>query len=194
MKICPVCQAQLDDAVNICPRCGTVLPAQQPVQQPAQQPVQQPVQQPTGQPTGQQPVHPPYPPQPPYGMPYRQPYAVPIPDPADHTAEFDPADIRENKLYAILIYLTSFVGIVIGLLAAKDSAFVRFHVRQAVKLMICELLLALITVLLFWTFIVPFAGGICLIILGVVQIICFFRAAAGKAIEPPIVKGIGFLK
>lgn len=182
MKICPVCQAQLDDAVNVCPRCGTVLPAQQPAQQP------------TGQPTGQQPVHPPYPPQPPYGMPYRQPYAVPIPDPADHTAEFDPADIRENKLYAILIYLTSFVGIVIGLLAAKDSAFVRFHVRQAVKLMICELLLALITVLLFWTFIVPFAGGICLIILGVVQIICFFRAAAGKAIEPPIVKGIGFLK
>ena len=71
MKICPVCQAQLDDAVNVCPRCGTVLPAQQPVQQP------------TGQPVGQQPVHPPYPPQPPYGMPYQQPYAVPIPDPAD---------------------------------------------------------------------------------------------------------------
>ena len=187
MKICPVCQAQLDDAVNVCPRCGTVLPAQ-PAQQPAagQQPAQQPV--------GQQPVHPPYPPQPPYGMPYQQPYAVPIPDPADHTAEFDPADIRETKLYAILIYLTSFVGIVIGLLAAKDSAFVKFHVRQAVKLMICELLLTLIVAFLFWTIIVPIAGGICLVILGVVQIICFFRAAAGKAIEPPIVKGIGFLK
>ena len=169
MKICPVCQAQLDDAVNVCPRCGTVLPAQQPAQQP--------VQQPTGQPTGQQPVHPPYPPQPPYGMPYRQPYAVPIPDPADHTAEFDPADIRENKLYAILIYLTSFVGIVIGLLAAKDSAFVKFHVRQAVKLMICELLLTLIVAFLFWTIIVPIAGGICLVILGVV--VMGFNALAG---------------
>ena len=82
----------------------------------------------------------------------------------------------------------------IGLLAAKDSAFVKFHVRQAVKLMICELLLTLIVAFLFWTIIVPLAGGICLVILGVVQIICFFRAAAGKAIEPPIVKGIGFLK
>ena len=45
----------------------------------------------------------------------QQPY-VPV-DSADHTAEFDPADIQENKLFAAICYLTSAFGIIIALLA-----------------------------------------------------------------------------
>ena len=69
----------------------------------------------------------------------QQPY-IPV-DSADHTAEFDPADIAQNKLYAAICYILSMMGIIIALLAAKDSPFVQFHVRQSLKLAICEILL-----------------------------------------------------
>jgi uncharacterized membrane protein len=59
----------------------------------------------------------------------------------DHTSEFSPEDIANNKLYAILMYCVSLMGIIIGLLAAGDSPYVRFHVKQSLKLFICEVLL-----------------------------------------------------
>lgn len=121
-----------------------------------------------------------------------QPY-VPV-DTSDHTTEFDYADIAENKLYAAICYLLSAFGIIIALLAAKDSPFVKFHVRQSLKLTICALLVALISVVLFFTIIVPLAAGVCAVILAVVEIICFFRALSGRAVEAPIVKGLSFLK
>ena len=78
----------------------------------------------------------------------------------DHTSEFSPEDIANNKLYAILMYCVSLMGIIIGLLAAGDSPYVRFHVKQSLKLFICEVLLGLITAALFWTVIVGIVGGI----------------------------------
>ena len=122
----------------------------------------------------------------------QQPY-IPA-DSADHTAEYDPADIQQNKLYAAICYILSALGIIIALLAAKESPFVQFHVRQSLKLMICEILLALIAIVGAITIIVPIAAWVCIIILAVVEIICFFRAIQGRAVEAPIVKGLNFLK
>ncbi len=121
-----------------------------------------------------------------------QPY-VPV-DVSDHTAEFDSADISENKIFAAICYLTSFLGIIVALLAAKDSAFVKFHVRESLKISICLMLLGLIASVLAITIIAPVAAVICIMILLVVSVICFFRTLQGKAIEAPIVKGLGFLK
>ena len=103
-------------------------------------------------------------------------------------------DLAENKLFAILAYVGSLLGIIVALLAAPDSPFVRFHVQQAVKLTICEALLVLAMAVLCWTVIVPVAGGIALCVLFVVEIICIVNVCRGRMTEAPIVKNIGFLK
>lgn len=115
-------------------------------------------------------------------------------DPTDHTAEFDPQDISDNKIVAMAAYILGIAGIIIALLAAPSSAYAAFHSRQALKLEILNVLIAIITLVLCWTVIVPFAGCICIAILLVVRIICFFQVCSGKAKEAPIVSGLRFLK
>ena len=94
----------------------------------------------------------------------------------------------------MLVYLFGAIGIIIAMLSAKDSAYVNFHVRQAIKFMIVEVLISLITALTFWTFIVPILAGIALIVLVVLEIICFFQVCSGKAKEPAIIRSLNFLK
>lgn len=94
----------------------------------------------------------------------------------------------------MLPYLMGTIGIIIALLACRESAYTYFHVRQALKITVCTILVTIITVVLFFTMIVPIAGGICAVILFVVKIICFFQVCFGKAKEAPIVSSFGFLK
>ncbi len=115
-------------------------------------------------------------------------------DPTDHTSEFDAADISENKVFAMLPYLLSVVGVIIALLAKTESRYTAFHVRQSLKIFICQALVGIISAVLAITIIVPLAGAVCEIILLVVQIICFFQVCAGRAKEPAIVNRLGFLK
>lgn len=122
------------------------------------------------------------------------PYGVPFMDPYDHTAEFDAKDISDNKVICMLIYLTGFVGILVALLASNTSKYVSFHVRQALKFLVVNSLVLIITALTFWTVIVPIAAGILTIVLGVCQIICFFDICKGKAKEPYIIRNLTFLK
>ena len=114
--------------------------------------------------------------------------------PTDHTSEFDAADISENKVIAMLPYLMSWIGIVIALLAGASSPYAAFHVRQALKIQVCNALLGIIAAVLAITIIVPIAAAVCILILGVVNIICFFGVCMGKAKEPAIVNKLGFLK
>lgn len=120
-----------------------------------------------------------YPPQPQYAY-----------DIYDHTAEFDPRDISDNKCYAMLIYLLGWVGIVIALLASHDSPYLQFHIRQAIKITVCMSLLVILMIIP----IVNFVAAICIIILLVLKIIAFFQICTGKAKEPAIVRSLGFLK
>lgn len=110
---------------------------------------------------------------------------------ADHTAEFDPRDISDNKVLAMLPYLMGWLGILITLLASGTSPYAGFHVRQALKIDV-------VTALSFFLTIIPFLGwiviGIWMIISFVVKIICFVKVCQGKAVEPPIVSGFKFLK
>ena len=119
---------------------------------------------------------------------------VPVVDPYDHTAEFDAQDISENKVIAMLVYLLGTIGIIIALLAANTSKYVGFHMRQALKFTVVEILTALVTALLCWTIIVPIAAGVFLAVLAVIKIICFFQICQGKAKEPAIIKSLTFLK
>lgn len=166
MKICTNCQNAIDDNAVFCTKCG----ASQAVQQNAV---------PQGTP-----------------VPPQQPYYAPQPvvDPFDHTAEFDAQDISDNKVIAMLVYLMGAVGILIALLASKESRYVSFHLRQALKFLVIETLTGLAVALLAWTFIVPIAGGIFYIVLFVIKVIAFFQICGGKAKEPAIIRNFGFLK
>ena len=104
------------------------------------------------------------------------------------------ASTKKITVYAMLPYLLSLIGVIIALLAAKDSAYVRFHVKQALKILVTTALVGMLTVLLCWTIIAAIAGCVCLIILEVVNFIAFFQVCGNKAKEPPIVKSLSFLK
>ncbi len=119
---------------------------------------------------------------------------VPAFDPNDHTNEFDPKDISDNKVIAMAPYLLGTVGIIIALLAARDSKYAAFHSRQALKLDLVTILLGIVSALLCWTFIVPIAGLVCIVIVFVVRIIGFFNVCSGKAKDLPIIRSMGFLK
>ena len=112
-------------------------------------------------------------------------------DPLDHTAEFDPADISANKVFALIPYLMGLVGVIITLLASSSSPYAGFHVRQALKIQIVTLLSLVLAI-------IPFLGwiaiGVWAIIALVLDLICFFRVCSGKAIEAPIVSSFKFLK
>lgn len=114
--------------------------------------------------------------------------------PYDHTREFDPKDVSDNKVYCMAIYLMSVVGIIIGLLAAQSSPYVAFHVRQALKFAVLDTLLGLISLVLCWTVVVPILAGIAAVVLLVVRIICFVQICQGKAVEPAVIRSFGFLK
>lgn len=106
---------------------------------------------------------------------------------SDHTSLYSADDISRGKIFAIGAYLLGFMGIVIALLAARDSKYAMFHTRESMKIIIANLMLGLITLLLIWTVIVPIAALVCFLILGVVQIICIVRACQGKAKKAPII-------
>ena len=115
-------------------------------------------------------------------------------DPSDHTAEYSAQEISEQKLPSVLAYLLGPIGMIVALLFSPNSDLVRFHVREAMKLLVCELLLTLATSLLFWTVIVGIIGGIALLALAVVEIICVVRVLQGKVTNAPLVDKIAFLK
>ena len=134
--------------------------------------------------------------QPPQQPPYQPPqqYGQPAYNPYDHTAEYDPRDISDNKVFAMLVYLMGTIGIIIALLASHTSPYTMFHVRQGLKLTVVNMLLGIVMLVLIWTVIVPIVCGIAFVVLFVINIICFFQVCSGKAKEPAIVCKLGFLR
>lgn len=118
---------------------------------------------------------------------------------ADITETLDPNDIQNNKVMAILAYLSWLV--LIPLFAAKDSAFARFHVKQGLLLAICEIIVAVV-----FTILNTILGQIFIVwvILAIIQwiinigffvlsIMGIINAAQGKAKELPIVGKVKIL-
>ena len=120
--------------------------------------------------------------------------AAPAFDPFDHTDEFSPADVSDNKCYAVLPYLLGVVGMIVCALLSKESPFIQFHLRQAVKYTVVNTLLGICCLVLCWTIIVPILGCVCFIIIGVLKIITVFQIFSGKSKEPAIIRSLGFLK
>ena len=182
MKNCPNCKASLSDDALFCTNCGTNLAAA-PEPQPQPQPQQQPV-------NNIQPA-----PQPVYQQAPVQPVAAP-PDPYDHTAEFSEEDVHDNKIFALAVYALSFIGIIIALLAksSDNSAYLRFHIKQMLMILIVEVMVGFVTGLLCWTCVVPIAACVAFAFLGIVEIICFINVCRNKSVEPLLIRKLKFLK
>lgn len=110
----------------------------------------------------------------------------------DHTAAFTPEDISENKVLAMVPYLFGWIGIVIALLGAGQSAYASFHVKQALKIQIVAVLVTVVGALipvLGWM-----AAGIYSIVSLVICLISFFGVCKGTAQEPALIRNLKFLK
>lgn len=173
MKTCPSCGNSLEDDVKFCDKCGANVGGEQAA---------------TGEtPVMQQSIPQPQP-MPEYNA---QANSAPNFDPTDHTSEFTAEDISNNKVLALCPYILGWIGVIIALIASKESPYVAFHVRQGLKIAVCQVLLAYINV-------IPFLGwGLCAIgevVLAVVMLIAFFSTCKGNAKEVAIIKNFGFLK
>lgn len=111
-------------------------------------------------------------------------------DPADHTAEFDPRDIADNKLFAVLPYLMFTIGIIAALLV-KESAFCRYHAKNAIRLEIAAILAVIPAIIPVLGWII---SAVLFVVLAIVNIIAIVYVLQGKAKDLPIVGSIGFLK
>ncbi len=126
------------------------------------------------------------------GSQYNYQQYKPIPE-YDHTNKYEAEDISQNKSIAMLCYLLGPLGIIMAALLSQKSEFAMFHVRQATRFLVLDMLCTTISLLLFWTFIVPFLLGLLAVVLFIVKIITVVQIAQGKAVIPFILRSIKFL-
>ncbi len=199
MAFCGTCGQQVNDGVKFCPSCGAPIgaapaPEAQPLQnigQPAQQPVQAPFQQPAQ----------PYQPQPSSatGNGADNKFAQ-FNNTADSTAGFDPQDIEQHKGMSVLAYFGPLV--LIPMLAARDSAFARYHSNQGLLLCIASIiygiaysiLSAVILAISWHLYFVVSLIGLVGFVFAVLAVIGIINAVNGKAKELPVIGKYHLLK
>ncbi|MBR0489853.1 MAG: zinc ribbon domain-containing protein [Prevotella sp.] len=110
---------------------------------------------------------------------------------ADTTSQFDPQDITNNKVMAILAYFG--ILVLIPIFAAKESKYARFHANQGLILFIAGIAIYIVQTIFYsifslrlWWLISTVVGIIGLVIF-VLAIIGIVNAAQGKAKELPLV-------
>lgn len=114
----------------------------------------------------------------------------------DTTGEFDEKDIQDNKVMALLSYVSWLV--LVPIFAAKDSKFARYHANQGIVLAIAEIIVWVALGILSG---IPFIGWLFSIIMWLFNIAVFAYAVLGvinvlngKAKELPYVGKYRILK
>ena len=175
MAFCGKCGTQMNDGVKFCPSCGNPMEAPAPEQQ-AQQ---------TQQNTAQ--------------TDFSAKFAN-LNNTADTTAEFDQADITNNKAMGILAYLGPLVFI--PMFAAKGSKFARFHTNQGLTLFIACVALSIVYSILNWIilaiswrlYFISSIIGLCSLVFLVIAVLGIVNVANGRAKELPVIGKFKFLK
>ena len=119
---------------------------------------------------------------------------------ADTTSQFDPKDIEQNKVMAILAYFG--ILVLVPLIGAPQSKFARFHANQGLLLLIASIafyvvyyiflhiLIAISWKLVFLATLFSLLGLVFLVL----AIIGIVNAANGKAKELPVIGKYRILK
>ena len=108
----------------------------------------------------------------------------------DFTAEYDPEDIKANKIYAILAYIGILVPI--PLFLAGDSKFARFHTNQGFTLFLCSLVCWILGFIKLG--LIKFIAGLlgfCVLVYAIIGIVNVIK---GRAKELPGIGNFTFLK
>ena len=98
--------------------------------------------------------------------------------------QFDPQDIADHKMLAMLGYLS--MGI-LPMVGCRDSAYAMHHVNQALWIFIGSLLCGLVCIIPLLGWIVGAIGSIFLLVCEIIGII---RALKGSGAYLPFVKGL----
>lgn len=106
-----------------------------------------------------------------------------IPDESDHTAIFDPEDIKRTRLLAALCYC-GVLFVIVGLLIEPNSKFIRYHVNQSFVLYVFALFCGLVAIIPFLGWIASVVGAILVIVFTVMGIV---RAVKGEAKDLPLI-------
>ena len=115
---------------------------------------------------------------------------------ADTTSDYDVQDIQNNKVMAILAYLSWLV--LIPLFAARESKFARFHCNQGIVLAVAEIIAVIVLSILDglpligWIF--SIAGSLLGLVCLLFAVLGIINAANGKAKELPIIGKFKILK
>lgn len=126
-------------------------------------------------------------------------------NPADYTAQYDPRDIEDNRVFAALSYLG--LLILIPIFCARRSYFARFHANQGLILLLSSAaysvvrrILTRVLDILFGSFlsIIPGAFSLVTTALGIFFLILLIlgivNAATGRARELPLIGRFRLLK
>ena len=98
--------------------------------------------------------------------------------------EFDPQDVADNRMLAMLGYLTC--GI-LPMLGARNSAYAMHHTNQALWIFIGSLLCGLVCIIPILGWIVAAIGSLFLLVCEIIGIV---RALKGSGAYLPFVKGL----
>ena len=105
--------------------------------------------------------------------------------PVSTDPQFDAQDIADNRMLAMLGYLT--MG-VLPMLGARNSAYAMHHTNQALWIFIGSIVVSVAMGVLAFTVIVPVLGVACFIALFVFEIMGIVRALKGSGKYLPFVK------
>ena len=104
--------------------------------------------------------------------------------PVSTDPQFDPQDIADNRMLAMLGYLTC--GI-LPMLGARNSAYAMHHTNQALWIFIGSLLCGLVCIIPVLGWIVAAVGSLFLVVCEIIGIV---RALKGSGAYLPFVKGL----
>lgn len=115
----------------------------------------------------------------------------------DTTAEFDQNDVQQNKVMAVLSYI-SLCGIplfLLPLLAAKGSKFARFHANQGLIFWLTNIIVGVVSGIIA---LIPFVGALLAALVSLVllamMVLGIINAATGKAKELPLIGKFKLIK
>lgn len=118
----------------------------------------------------------------------------------DSTATFDPADIQENKVMALLSYI--WILFLVPMLGKKDSPYAQYHAKQGANLFIivtaANVILNILTMILGSVPVLGIIIWLVSLVVGIASlafmIIGCVNAYGGKAKELPVIGGIKIIK